>query len=105
MKFAFVGELRIGPLVLLGRSSHYYRWNRNFRFPCPVRWFGANAPNVSRLIQSQSNQPILALRAQRNTVGNPRRSTRPAWQFVQLYWDSRLQWRGKPHPTALRIHN
>src|SRR5436190_15910002 len=105
MKFPFVGELRVGPLILLlGRSGHHDGRNRNFRFASPVRWFWTDTPDVPRLIQSDAHQPKLTLRAQRDTIRYPGRNAGAARQLVEFYRNSRLQWLREPHPAALRIH-
>jgi len=102
MRFAFAGKNRVRPLVLFPGQGH---GRRNCIQLTPVLRRRPNAPDVPRLIQRDSHQPVIASCSQWNAVRHLGRRTRPTGELVEQNRQPRLQWLRKPHSASLRVYN
>src|SRR4030088_557834 len=101
MSFALAGKHRVRPLVLfLGQGhggGHDIRLNR------PVRRRGLNVPDIPRLFERESPQPVFALGSQGNTIRYACWRTRSPREFVKQNGKSGLQWPVKAYAAALGV--
>jgi hypothetical protein len=102
MEFSPVGELGIGPFVFLSGAS---RNCEGFGLRTPVGGSRMYAPNISGLIERQSDQPVLVLNSERDAGGNARSNAPVAGQFVQPDRNPEIQRPRKAHPATLRVHH
>ena len=104
MKLSAMGKLPIGPSAL-------FRWARSIgcgnrghshcAFRAPIRRGGMNFPNILRLVQRQTHQPVLASRSERHTISPPGRSQSfrsEAGQCIQP-WQARAVARAERRST------
>ena len=64
-----------------------------------------NAPNISRLIQRQPNQPVLVLSSEGDAGGNAGGDALVAGQFVQPDRNSQIEGPWKTYSAAVRVHH
>ncbi len=106
MEFALAGELRVGPLVFLGRrgcsGGRGGRRDRN-RLNTPIRGRGMDAPDISRLFQCESHQPEFSASSQWHAVHDERCDRLPGRKFVEIHLQPGLQRTRKTDAAALRV--
>ena len=81
-----------------GRGTALNRWTPVFRRV-------SDSPDISLRIESGADQEILAVAAQRQTAGYPRRDTPAPRQIAQENRSFDLQRARAPKPAALAAHN
>jgi hypothetical protein len=102
MRLALAGKHRVRPLVLfLWRGNGT---NHGLRFT-PASRSRLNAPDIRRLFQRETDQPILPSRSQRNTIRDASRRARSPRKFVEQNRQARFQRPAEPYAASLGIYD
>ena len=103
-----MGKLPIGPSAL-------FRWDRSIgcgnrgqshcAFRAPIRRGGVNFPNILRLVQRQTHQPVLSSRSERHTIRHPGDRSPLVRKLVNANSRGKLERLREPNGAACSIHN
>jgi hypothetical protein len=105
MKLALARIARERPIFFFFRIGRAHRRRYPRRPGTPIFRRMLYSPHVTRLIESNSDQPHLARCSQRDAVSDLRHHAANARQSVELHRCPRLHFSRQPHAAALRVHH